>query len=237
MDLSAFLVELGRVVRPGGRIGLLEVAEPSNSALRLGHNFYFTRVVPRIGAALSDGRAYRYLPRSVAYLPPVEELVASVAAAGFGDVERTDVVRRRRPDARGDEAVTLARRLTDARLVATTVPLDADVDLVDVVGRRRRAVGTGRWREPGRVGRGARLAVRLDEDSASTGVAAALGAIESDGPLPPVAVGALPFLRSEQRRDGDPGGAGPPPARRLVLADGHRLGPRHLRSTRSAGTR
>ena len=88
VDLSAFLVELGRVVRPGGRIGLLEVAEPSNSALRLGHNFYFTRVVPRIGAALSDGRAYRYLPRSVAYLPPVEELVASVAAAGFGDVER-----------------------------------------------------------------------------------------------------------------------------------------------------
>jgi len=89
VDLSAFLIELARVVRPGGRIGLLEVAEPSNSALRLGHNFYFTRVVPRIGAALSDGRAYRYLPRSVAYLPPVEELVASVAAAGFGDVERT----------------------------------------------------------------------------------------------------------------------------------------------------
>ncbi len=89
VDLSAFLIELARVVRPGGRIGLLEVAEPSNSALRLGHNFYFTRVVPRIGAALSDGRAYRYLPRSVAYLPPVEQLVASVAAAGFGDVERT----------------------------------------------------------------------------------------------------------------------------------------------------
>lgn len=88
VDLSAFLVELSRVVRPGGRIGLLEVAEPSNSALRLGHSFYFTRVVPRIGAALSDGRAYRYLPRSVAYLPPVEQLVASVAAAGFADVER-----------------------------------------------------------------------------------------------------------------------------------------------------
>jgi demethylmenaquinone methyltransferase / 2-methoxy-6-polyprenyl-1,4-benzoquinol methylase len=88
VDLSAFLVEVARVVRPGGRIGLLEVAEPSNSALRVGHNLYFTRVVPRIGAALSDGRAYRYLPRSVVYLPPVEQLVASVAAAGFADVER-----------------------------------------------------------------------------------------------------------------------------------------------------
>ncbi len=88
VDLRSFLDELGRVVRPGGRIGLLEVAEPSNSVLRAGHHFYFTRVVPRIGAALSDGRAYRYLPRSVAYLPSVDTLVREVAAAGFPDVVR-----------------------------------------------------------------------------------------------------------------------------------------------------
>ena len=88
VDLPSFLAELARVVRPGGRIGLLEVAEPSNPLLRAGHHFYFNRVVPRIGAALSDGTAYRYLPRSVVYLPPVDALVGAVAAAGFPDVRR-----------------------------------------------------------------------------------------------------------------------------------------------------
>jgi demethylmenaquinone methyltransferase / 2-methoxy-6-polyprenyl-1,4-benzoquinol methylase len=88
VDLRLFLDELARIVRPGGRIGLLEVAEPSNVVLRAGHHLYFSRVVPRIGAALSDGRAYRYLPRSVAYLPDVDTLVGEVAAAGFPDVVR-----------------------------------------------------------------------------------------------------------------------------------------------------
>jgi demethylmenaquinone methyltransferase/2-methoxy-6-polyprenyl-1,4-benzoquinol methylase len=88
VDLPGFLAEVARIVRPGGRIGLLEVAEPSQPALRLGHRIYFTRVVPLIGAALSDGRAYRYLPRSVAYLPAVDALVDAVASAGFPDVER-----------------------------------------------------------------------------------------------------------------------------------------------------
>jgi demethylmenaquinone methyltransferase/2-methoxy-6-polyprenyl-1,4-benzoquinol methylase len=88
VDLRLFLDELARIVRPGGRIGLLEVAEPANAVLRAGHHLYFSRVVPRIGAALSDGRAYRYLPRSVAYLPEVDTLVREVAAAGFRDVIR-----------------------------------------------------------------------------------------------------------------------------------------------------
>jgi demethylmenaquinone methyltransferase/2-methoxy-6-polyprenyl-1,4-benzoquinol methylase len=88
VDLPAFLAEVARIVRPGGRIGLLEVAEPANGVLRLGHRLYFTAVVPRIGAALSDGTAYRYLPRSVVYLPPVDALVGAVAGAGFGDVQR-----------------------------------------------------------------------------------------------------------------------------------------------------
>src|SRR3954452_10315122 len=85
IDLGAFLAELARVVRPGGRIALLEVAEPPNPVMRFGHGVYFGKVVPRIGALLSDGSAYRYLPKSVAYLPPPEDLVAMIRAAGFGD--------------------------------------------------------------------------------------------------------------------------------------------------------
>jgi demethylmenaquinone methyltransferase/2-methoxy-6-polyprenyl-1,4-benzoquinol methylase len=89
IDLDAFLAEVGRVVRPGGRIALLEVAEPPNRVMRRGHSIYFGKVVPRIGGLLSDKDAYRYLPRSVAYLPEPPALVAAIRAAGFADAERT----------------------------------------------------------------------------------------------------------------------------------------------------
>ncbi|MGH9245349.1 MAG: ubiquinone/menaquinone biosynthesis methyltransferase [Acidimicrobiales bacterium] len=87
-DLDPFLAELARVVRPGGRIGLLEVAQPSSSLLRAGHAVYFGKLVPRIGGLLSDAPAYRYLPRSVAYLPPPAELIQRLAAVGFADADR-----------------------------------------------------------------------------------------------------------------------------------------------------
>ena len=87
--LPPFFAELARVVRPGGRIALLEVAEPPNRLLRAGHAVYFGRVVPLIGGLLSDPAAYRYLPRSVAYLPPPADLLRALAGAGFVDVERT----------------------------------------------------------------------------------------------------------------------------------------------------
>jgi demethylmenaquinone methyltransferase/2-methoxy-6-polyprenyl-1,4-benzoquinol methylase len=57
--------------------------------LRAGHRIWFGSVVPFIGARLGGDRAaYRYLPRSTAYLPDRAELVALVRAAGFDDVER-----------------------------------------------------------------------------------------------------------------------------------------------------
>lgn len=87
--LGPFFDELARVVRPGGRIALLEVSEPEHPLLRWGHQIYFGKVVPRIGGWLSDPAAYRYLPRSVAYLPSPDEMVGMLVAAGFPDIRRT----------------------------------------------------------------------------------------------------------------------------------------------------
>jgi demethylmenaquinone methyltransferase/2-methoxy-6-polyprenyl-1,4-benzoquinol methylase len=91
VDLDAFFAELGRVVRPGGRIALLDVDTPRNPVMRWGHGVYFGKVVPRIGGALSDRGAYSYLPRSVAYLPTPEKMVASLHSAGFADAEHVQL--------------------------------------------------------------------------------------------------------------------------------------------------
>ena len=71
-----------------GAIALLDVSVPDNRVVRVGHSFYFNRVVPMIGGALSDKDAYAYLPRSMAYLPPPEEMVRMLADAGFPDTRR-----------------------------------------------------------------------------------------------------------------------------------------------------
>jgi demethylmenaquinone methyltransferase/2-methoxy-6-polyprenyl-1,4-benzoquinol methylase len=88
VSLDALFAEIARVVRPGGRISLLETAEPDGGVLRLGHRVYFRHVVPAIGGVLSDRSAYAYLPRSTAYLPPVQDLLATLRAAGFADARR-----------------------------------------------------------------------------------------------------------------------------------------------------
>jgi demethylmenaquinone methyltransferase / 2-methoxy-6-polyprenyl-1,4-benzoquinol methylase len=88
VDLGRFFDELARVVHPGGRVALLDVATPPNRLLRWGHGVYFGHVVPRIGGLLSDAAAYRYLPKSVAYLPPPDEMLARLRSAGFATVER-----------------------------------------------------------------------------------------------------------------------------------------------------
>jgi demethylmenaquinone methyltransferase/2-methoxy-6-polyprenyl-1,4-benzoquinol methylase len=84
-DLGAFFDELARVVRPGGRIALLDVGVPSNPVVRWGNNIYFGKIVPLIGRLLSDGAAYRYLPKSVAYLPEPAEMIRMLVDAGFED--------------------------------------------------------------------------------------------------------------------------------------------------------
>ena len=76
------------MVRSGGRIAPLDASRPDQPLLRAGHGLYFEHVVPFIGGLLSDGDAYAYLPRSMAYLPSATDLLRMLRVAGFPDVRR-----------------------------------------------------------------------------------------------------------------------------------------------------
>jgi demethylmenaquinone methyltransferase/2-methoxy-6-polyprenyl-1,4-benzoquinol methylase len=114
VDLGALCCELARITRPGGRISLLDLCEPDNRLLRFGHHLWANRAIPLIGSALSDAEAYHYLPRSLAYLPPAEEVVKLLESAGFVAVQRERLTggicqlyvatRARAQDARAEDA-------------------------------------------------------------------------------------------------------------------------------------
>jgi demethylmenaquinone methyltransferase / 2-methoxy-6-polyprenyl-1,4-benzoquinol methylase len=85
-DLGGTLSECARVVRPGGRVAVLEVDAPSAGLWRAGYDLWFTRAVPRVGALVSDREAYAYLPASVDYLPAAPFLRRMFIDAGFSAV-------------------------------------------------------------------------------------------------------------------------------------------------------
>jgi demethylmenaquinone methyltransferase/2-methoxy-6-polyprenyl-1,4-benzoquinol methylase len=91
-DLAATFDEMARVTRGGGRISLLEVAEPRSGLWRAGFRFWFHRIVPFIGGLVSDRAAYHYLPQSTAYLPASGEIVVMLNAAGFSAVNHRRIM-------------------------------------------------------------------------------------------------------------------------------------------------
>jgi demethylmenaquinone methyltransferase/2-methoxy-6-polyprenyl-1,4-benzoquinol methylase len=85
-DLDRGLAEMARVVRPGGRVVVLEITTPQRPPLSTFFRVWFDRVVPLLGRLTGESLAYSYLPSSVRRFPGPEGLAAAMARAGLRDI-------------------------------------------------------------------------------------------------------------------------------------------------------
>ena len=85
-DLDRGLAEMARVVRPGGRVVILEITTPHRPPLSTFYSVWFDRIVPLIGRLTGEDEAYTYLPSSVKRFPGPEGLAAAMARAGLREI-------------------------------------------------------------------------------------------------------------------------------------------------------
>jgi demethylmenaquinone methyltransferase/2-methoxy-6-polyprenyl-1,4-benzoquinol methylase len=85
-DLEQGLREMTRVVRPGGRVVVLEITTPTRPPLSTFYRLWFDRVIPLLGKVAGDPDAYEYLPKSVKRFPGPHELAASMERAGLARI-------------------------------------------------------------------------------------------------------------------------------------------------------
>ena len=194
-DLAATLAESARVLRPGGRLAVLEVDTPTAPLWRAGYDLWFTKAVPVLGAALSDREAYRYLP-AVGRLPAARPGPARHAARGGllrrghpAPGRRPEPAHRGHPHRRRRDDRRRERRGQSTALHARTVPLDYGPDALQFDGSP-----TVLFDRPGLTLVGWGTALLVPAADAATALAAipcddAVGVLGSG----PVALGALPF--------------------------------------------
>lgn len=82
-DRAAALREMARVTKPGGRVAVLELGEPSVGWLSPIARFHVRKVIPRLGGMLSGSKEYKYLQESIAAFPPADEFAALMAESGM----------------------------------------------------------------------------------------------------------------------------------------------------------
>jgi demethylmenaquinone methyltransferase/2-methoxy-6-polyprenyl-1,4-benzoquinol methylase len=86
VDLERGLEEMARVVRPGGRVVVLEITTPTRPPLSWFYRFWFDRLVPLLGSVAGDHDAYSYLPESVRRFPPAPELAELMHRLGLREI-------------------------------------------------------------------------------------------------------------------------------------------------------